>query len=80
MGHAATAARVQELYLKGDVRAAELALPDELIDEVALVGPPERIREQLDHWRDSPITVLVLNTASVEVLEAIAEAMERETG
>lgn len=72
-GFEAAAAEVQERYLSGDRRGALAALPDELVDELALVGPPARISEQLQAWRDSGVTTLVLAGGSERVLRAMAE-------
>src|SRR5215218_8419280 len=41
------AREVQDLYLDGKKEEAMAALPDELIDLVALAGPPEHVRERL---------------------------------
>ena len=46
-GYEAEAARIQELYLAGRRPEAEAAVPDALVDEIALCGPPERNRERL---------------------------------
>ena len=63
-GYEAAAVRIQELYLAGRRPEAEAAVPDALVDEIALCGPPERIRERLAlvaggrrhdaHLRDEP--------------------------
>src|SRR3954447_2712835 len=58
-GWEAEAARIQELYLGGNVRDAIAAVPDELVDAVSLVGPKERIAERLDAWREAPVTNLL---------------------
>ena len=50
--------KIQDLYLAGRKGEAMMAVPPELIDEVALVGPKERIRERLQPWLDSDITTL----------------------
>jgi F420-dependent oxidoreductase-like protein len=65
--------RIQELYLAGKQREAIAAVPDELVDAVALVGPKERIAERLDAWRETPVTTLVLGTAQPEALQALAQ-------
>ena len=41
------AREVQDLYLDGKREEAMAALPDELIDLVALAGPPDHVRERL---------------------------------
>ena len=58
MGFEAEANRVQELYLAGEKQAAAAAVPDQLADEISLIGPVERIRERLDAWRETPVTSL----------------------
>jgi hypothetical protein len=45
------AKKVQDLYLAGRKPEAEAAVPDALVDEVALCGPRERIRELVSEWR-----------------------------
>jgi F420-dependent oxidoreductase-like protein len=64
---------IQELYLDGRKRDAAAAVPDAFVDEVALVGPKERIAERLDAWRESGATTLLVSTPQVEALRAIAE-------
>jgi F420-dependent oxidoreductase-like protein len=67
------AERIQELYLSGKQREAIAAVPDELVDAVSLVGPKERIAEQLEAWRETPVTTLVLGTTQPEALRTLAE-------
>ena len=72
-GYESDAARIQELYLDGKQREAVAAVPDVLVDEVALVGPRERIRDRLDAWRESGVTTLLVGTPDVEALRTLAE-------
>jgi F420-dependent oxidoreductase-like protein len=72
-GFEAEAERVQDLYLGGRQRDAIAAVPDELVDAVALVGPKERIRERLAAWRETPVTTLIVGTPQLEALELMAE-------
>jgi F420-dependent oxidoreductase-like protein len=67
------AERIQGLYLDGKQREATAAVPDELVDAVALVGPKERIAERLEAWRETPVTTLVLGTPQPEALQTLAE-------
>ena len=52
-GYPDEAARVQELFLAGRKDEAAAAIPDEFIDDEALVGPPDRIRERFRAWQDA---------------------------
>jgi F420-dependent oxidoreductase-like protein len=72
-GFEAEAERVQQLYLEGKQREAIAAVPDALIDEVALVGPPERIRDRLGGWRDAGVTTLLVGTRDLTSLRTMAE-------
>jgi F420-dependent oxidoreductase-like protein len=67
------AERIQELYLAGKQREAIAAVPDALVDAVALVGPKERIAERLEAWRETPVTTLILGTPQPEALQTLAE-------
>ena len=67
------AERIQELYLSGKQREAIAAVPDALVDAVALVGPKERIRDRLEAWRATPVTTLILGTSDPKALQTLAE-------
>ncbi len=72
-GYEAEAARIQDLFLEGKQRDAAAAVPDALVDEVALVGPKERIAERLAAWRESDATTLICATPQLEALRVLAE-------
>jgi F420-dependent oxidoreductase-like protein len=72
-GFEAAAKEIQDLYLDGKKKEAAAAVPFEMIDEVALIGPKERIRDRLDAWRESGVTTLILGAAQPEALELMAE-------
>jgi F420-dependent oxidoreductase-like protein len=72
-GYEDAARRIQELYLDGKQREAIAAVPDELIDEVSLVGPRERIRDRLDAWRESGATTLLVATRDPAAIRTMAE-------
>jgi F420-dependent oxidoreductase-like protein len=72
-GYDELAGRLQDLYLSGKKNEAQAAVPDELVDAVALVGPRERIRDQLARWKSSPIKTLLIGTSQPEALRLLAE-------
>jgi F420-dependent oxidoreductase-like protein len=74
-GWEAEAERIQELYLGGQQRDAIAAVPDELVDALALVGPKERIRDRLEAWRETPVTTLVVGSPQPEALDVLAELL-----
>jgi F420-dependent oxidoreductase-like protein len=73
-GYEAEAATIQDLYLEGRKGEAAGAVPDALVDEVALVGPKERIAERLQAWREAGVDTFIAGTFQVEALEALAQA------
>jgi F420-dependent oxidoreductase-like protein len=72
-GYEEAAATIQELFLAGRQGEAMAAVPAGLIDEVALVGPRERVRERLSLWRECPIKSINLMVYNVETLRAVVE-------
>jgi len=72
-GFEAAAKEIQDLYLDGKKGEAIAAVPDELVDEVALCGPKERIADLLGMWQESPVTTMIVGSGQPEVLEALAE-------
>ena len=74
MGFAEAVDKIQDLFLSGKRDEAAAAVPDALADEVALVGPAERIKDRLAVWKESFVTTLLVGTRDPRVLEALAEA------
>ena len=72
MGYEDVCAKVQELYLAGDKRSAIAAVPTAMVEDVALIGPPAKIRDDLEPWRESVVNTLVIS-GPPQVLEATAE-------
>ncbi len=77
LGYEDEAGKIQDLYLSGHKRDAVALVPDKLIDEIALVGPRERIAERAERWKDAAekghIGSLLLNTQQPEALSVLAE-------
>ena len=60
MGYEAEVARIQELYLSGQKAQAAAAVPTRLIEQLTLIGAPAKIRHDLEAWRDSMVTTLLI--------------------
>jgi F420-dependent oxidoreductase-like protein len=60
MGYADDVDRIQELFLSGRKDEAIASVPLALVEDVALVGPADKIREDLDRWRRTCITTLLV--------------------
>jgi alkanesulfonate monooxygenase SsuD/methylene tetrahydromethanopterin reductase-like flavin-dependent oxidoreductase (luciferase family) len=78
-GFEAEARQIQELYLSGQKQEAAAAIPAALIDMVSLCGPPDRVRERLERFREAGVgTLLVAPTVFTaeewtEQLQTLAE-------
>jgi F420-dependent oxidoreductase-like protein len=72
-GYEAEAATIQDLYLDRNVGEAMMKVPEALIDEVALVGPKERVRERLQPWLDSPVTTMNVTVFDADTLRTMVE-------
>ena len=79
IGYEAAAAEIQDLFLAGKRNEAAAAVPDALIDEISLIGPPERIRDRLQAWQGIAeknwVGSLVLVGADAAAMRVIAEAV-----
>ncbi len=71
-GYEEAAATIQELYLAGRKAEAAAAVPDALVDEVALCGPRERLRERLAEWKAAGVTTLAVR-GTREAVRVVAE-------
>jgi F420-dependent oxidoreductase-like protein len=60
MGYEAEVAKIQDLYLAGHRDEAAAAVPTKLVEQLTLIGPRDKIRHDLDAWRDSIVTTLLI--------------------
>lgn len=74
-GYEEAAKKIQDLFLEGKHKEAAAAVPDAMIDGVALVGPAARIKDRVQAWKHTPVTTLNLSTTQPEALKALAEAI-----
>jgi F420-dependent oxidoreductase-like protein len=75
-GYPEAAARIQELFLAGRRDEAVQAVPDEYVDEGALIGSEERIAKRFTPWTECGVTGLTVHTdqdAAVELLARLAK-------
>jgi F420-dependent oxidoreductase-like protein len=73
LGYEEAAVKIQDLYLDGKKAEAMAAVPDKLVDEIALVGPKERIRDRVAVWKKSPATSMLIGSGQPEALRLLAE-------
>lgn len=61
MGYEAMVGEVQDLYLAGHKQEAAAKIPTELIEQLSLIGPAAKIRHDLERWRESIVTTLLVS-------------------
>jgi F420-dependent oxidoreductase-like protein len=74
MGFEGEVAQIKELYLSGKKDEAAAAVPRELIEQLALIGPPDKLRHDLEPWRDSIVTTLLIG-GDAAMLRTAAEVV-----
>ncbi len=72
LGHEAAVERIQTLFGEGKQNEAIGAVPNQMIDEVCLVGPKAKVADDLAAWRDSRVTTMLVG-GSVATLRTMAE-------
>ncbi|MDE2474804.1 MAG: LLM class F420-dependent oxidoreductase [Alphaproteobacteria bacterium] len=80
LGYDTAAAQIQDAFLSGRRKEAVAAVPDELVDEVALAGPAPRIRRRLEAWKSASArrhvdTILLGTNVTSDALQVIATAV-----
>ena len=79
LGYEEAAVTIQDLFLSGKKADAAAAVPDALVDEVALVGPEDRIRDRLQAWKEAGkkkhVGSLLAGTGDATALRVLAEEL-----
>jgi F420-dependent oxidoreductase-like protein len=74
MGYEAEVAKIKDLYLGGHKDEAAAAVPTKLIEQLTLIGPKDKIRHDLEAWRDSIVDTLLIG-GDPATLRAAAEVI-----
>jgi F420-dependent oxidoreductase-like protein len=79
LGYEEAAAKIQDAFLGGRRSEAIAAVPDALVDETSLVGPPERIKDRLQAWKEAgkrhEVGSMLLSGVTRESLRVVADAV-----
>src|SRR5215208_4486784 len=70
MGYEDAVRRIQDLYLEGRKKDAAAAVPFELVDKLALIGPADKLRDRVQAWRDSRVNTLLIGGGVEQVRQA----------
>jgi F420-dependent oxidoreductase-like protein len=72
MGYEEAAHKIQDAYLDGRKDDAAAAVPTSMVGDIALIGPLAKIRDDLEAWRESRATTMLIN-GDLRTLQAMAE-------
>lgn len=75
MGYGDLAAQVQDLYLSGEKDKATALIPDELVDDMHIVGTPSEVKERVAQWEETGVTTLLLSSRSAAEIRRVAELL-----
>jgi F420-dependent oxidoreductase-like protein len=75
MGYADLADQVQKLYLSGEKDRATALIPDELVDDMHIIGSESEVRERVARWEETGVTTLLLSLGSADDVRRIAEVL-----
>ena len=75
MGYEKVAQEVQDLYLSGEKDKAAAIIPDELVDDLHIIGTAGEVRERVAEWAETGVTMLVLSLRTPEDVRRIAEVL-----
>jgi F420-dependent oxidoreductase-like protein len=72
MGYEDEVNEIQDLYLAGKKDEAAAKVPTALIEQLSLIGPRDKIKHDLDAWRESLVTTLLVQ-GDRDTIRAAAE-------
>jgi F420-dependent oxidoreductase-like protein len=75
MGYGDLADEVQRLYLSGEKDKATSLIPDELVDDMHIIGDAGYVRERAAEWEATGVTTLLLSLGSPDDIRRIAEVL-----
>ena len=76
MGYEAEAKVIQDHYLAGDKMAAIAAVPTQLVEDVALIGPWAKIADEIQRWQETVLTTFTVST-DLQHLDKVVELLRR---
>jgi F420-dependent oxidoreductase-like protein len=73
LGYEAEANKIQELYLEGRKDEAIATVPRSMVEEICLIGPKEKIRDDLEAWKASLVTTMLIGAGNFDTMRLMAE-------
>lgn len=75
MGYGHVTDEVQELYLAQERDKAAALIPNELVDDLHIIGTAGEVRERVAEWAETGVTELVLSLRTPEDIRRVAETL-----
>ncbi|MCW2814131.1 MAG: oxidoreductase [Nocardioides sp.] len=75
MGYEELATQVQKLYLEGRKDEATALIPDELVEDLHIIGSPEEVKAKVAEWEATGVTTLMLSFRDAGELRRVAELL-----
>jgi F420-dependent oxidoreductase-like protein len=75
MGYAEITDQVQELFLAGKRDEATALIPDELVEELHIIGDAPKVRDKIQEWESTGVSTLLLSCRSPEEVRQVAEVV-----
>jgi F420-dependent oxidoreductase-like protein len=75
LGYEEACEKIQEAYLAGRKDEAASYVPTEMVQDVYLIGPKAKVRDDLEMWRETCVTTLLVSGPSF-LLEEISELVQ----
>jgi F420-dependent oxidoreductase-like protein len=75
LGYEEACEKIQEAYLDGRKDEAASYVPTEMVEDVYLIGPKEKVRDDLERWRETCVTTILVSGPSF-LLEEIADLVD----
>ncbi len=75
MGYEELAVQVQTLYLEGRKDEATALIPDELVEDLHIIGSPQEVQDKVAEWEATGVTTLMLSFRDADELRRVAELL-----
>jgi len=75
MGYGDLADEVQRLFLSGQKDAATAMIPDDLVNDMHIIGDEGYVKERVAQWEETGVTTLLLSARSGAEIRRIAELL-----
>ncbi len=75
MGYGDLADEVQRLFLSGQKDEATRLIPDELVNDMHIIGTEGYVKERVAQWEETGVTTLLLSARSADEIRKVAEVL-----